>query len=166
MRIAILSDTHAPRFWKKCPDAVADNLRNGVDLILHAGDICTPGVLDELKAFAPVRAVLGNNDTEAVARSGVPEVDEFAIDGVNFAMIHDSGAATGRMARMRKRFPVADCVIFGHSHIPMNEVNDDKTLRLFNPGSPTDKRRQPHRTMGFITVTAGQLTKAEIARLA
>jgi hypothetical protein len=76
------------------------------------------------------------------------------------AMLHDSGPAKGRIARMRRRFPAADLVIFGHSHIPLNETADG--LRIFNPGSPTDRRRQPHGTLGLITVTDGTLTGARI----
>src|SRR5690349_15190135 len=117
MRVLVLADTHAPRFWKRCPPAVAARLK-GADLILHAGDICIPEVLDELAEFAPVRAVLGNNDGPDVAARDVPETLELELDGLRVGMIHDSGPKAGRLARMRRRFPTADLVIFGHSHIP------------------------------------------------
>lgn len=152
MRVAILSDTHAPRFWKRCPDSVARHL-DGVDLILHAGDVCTAGVLDELSAHAPVRAVQGNNDGPDIAVWGAPESLELGVAGMGVAMLHDSGPAAGRAARLRRRFPAADLVIFGHSHIPWDTTEAGQ--RLFNPGSPTDKRRQPHRTMGLLEVQDG-----------
>lgn len=159
MRVAILADTHAPRRWKTCPPAVAEHLRDA-DLILHAGDVCTADVLDELSAYAPVHAVLGNNDGPEVAAWGAPETLELDLDGLRVGMIHDSGPANGRTARMRRRFPEADLVVFGHSHIPMDRTGDG--LRVFNPGSPTDRRRQPRGTMGRLHIEHGRLTAAEI----
>jgi uncharacterized protein len=159
MKIVALSDTHAPRRWRSCPPRVAAHLR-GADLILHAGDVCTAGVLDELSAFAPVRAVLGNNDGPDVAAWGAPETVQLDLDGLQLAMIHDSGQAAGRIARMRRRFPGAGLVVFGHSHIPLDQSADG--LRIFNPGSPTDRRRQPHGTIGLLTISAGRLQQARI----
>jgi putative phosphoesterase len=159
MRVAVLSDTHAPRRWRCCPSRVAQRLQDA-DLILHAGDICTAAVIDELSAFAPVHAVLGNNDGADVIARGVPETLELDLAGVRVAMIHDAGPATGRAARMRRRFPAADLVIFGHSHIPMDLT--EAGLRLFNPGSPTDRRRQPHGTMGVLEIQGGRLLNATI----
>jgi putative phosphoesterase len=159
MRVAVLSDTHAPRFWKACPPQVALRLRDA-DLILHAGDICTPAVIDELSAFAPVRVVLGNNDGPDVVARGVPETVELDVAGVRVAMIHDAGPATGRAARMRRRFPDAELVVYGHSHIPMDVT--EHGLRLFNPGSPTDRRRQPHGTMGLLQIEDGCVRTASI----
>lgn len=165
MQVAVLSDTHAPRFWKRCPPAVAAQLGD-VDVILHAGDVCTVGVLEELSAFAPVRAVLGNNDGPDVARWGAPQTLELDLDGLAVAMIHDSGQAPGRLVRMRRRFPTADLVVFGHSHIPMDETGRPDGpatgLRIFNPGSPTDRRRQPHATMGRLEIAGGRLVEARI----
>jgi uncharacterized protein len=159
MRVALLSDTHAPRFWKRCPDAVADRLRD-VDLILHAGDVCTPAVLDELARFAPVRAVLGNNDGADVAAWGAPPTLEFDLDGVAMAMLHDSGPASGRHARLRRLFPHAQVIVFGHSHIPWDEIENG--VRFVNPGSPTDRRRQPRGTMGLLEVAAGAVQSVTI----
>ena len=119
MKVAVLSDTHAPRYWKACPPEVAGRL-DGVDLILHAGDVCRAGVLEELAAFAPVRAVLGNNDTPDVAAWGAPETLELDLDGLAVAMVHDAGPAQGRTGRLRRRFPGAELVVFGHSHIPLD----------------------------------------------
>lgn len=162
MRVVVVSDTHAPRFWKVCPPAVAARLE-GADLILHAGDVCTPEVLDELSAFAPVRVVLGNNDGPEVAAWGADETLELELDGLRVGMIHDAGPKDGRLARMHRRFPTADLVIFGHSHIPLDAADD--RLRILNPGSPTDKRRQPHRTLAELIITDGQLAEARIVEL-
>ncbi len=159
MRIAVLSDTHGPRHWKRCPDAVARAL-TGVELILHAGDVCTVEVLTELSTFAPVRAVLGNNDGPDVAAWGASETAEFDLAGLPVAMIHDSGPATGRGARLQRLFPDAELVVFGHSHIPWDEIHSGQ--RAFNPGSPTDRRRQPVGTMGLLEVRDGRLVSAEI----
>jgi putative phosphoesterase len=158
VRVVVLSDTHAPRRWKRCPPVVAGHARDA-DLILHAGDVCVPAVLDELAEYAPVRAVCGNNDGPDVVAWGAPETAEFDVGGLRVAMIHDSGPAAGRLNRMRRRFPTADVVVFGHSHIPLDE--SDGTFRIFNPGSPTDRRRQPHGTIGLWRVEAGTLS-AEI----
>jgi putative phosphoesterase len=159
MRVLVLSDTHSPRRWKGVPAAVAEHLA-GADVILHAGDVCTPDVLDELAAWAPVHVVLGNNDGPDVAAWGAPETLELELDGVSVAMIHDSGQATGRVRRLRTRFPEADLVVFGHSHIPMDLTEDG--LRIFNPGSPTDRRRQPHGTVGVLVIEQGRLLSAQI----
>lgn len=159
LRVAVLSDTHSPRRWKQCPPAVAAALE-GVDAILHAGDVCTAETLDELSAWAPVHAVLGNNDGADVAAWGAPETLQLELGGVQIAMIHDSGAAQGRAARLRRTFPDATLVIFGHSHIPLDEQHAGQ--RIFNPGSPTDRRRQPRATMGELTIEDGRLASARI----
>ena len=155
----MLSDTHAPRYWKACPPEVARRL-DGVDLILHAGDVCRATVLEELAAFAPVRAVLGNNDEPDVAAWGAPETLRLDLDGLPAAMVHDAGPAAGRPRRLRRRFPGAELVVFGHSHIPLDLTADG--VRIFNPGSPTDRRRQPRGTMGLLRVEDGQLVEAGI----
>ena len=159
MRIAVLSDTHAPRHWKAVPPRVAARLE-GADAILHAGDVCTVDVLDELAQFAPVHAVLGNNDGEDVASWGAPLELRLVLHGLPVAMIHDSGAAGGRGRRLKRLFPDAALVVFGHSHIPWDETHDGQ--RAFNPGSPTDQRRQPHGTMGELLIEAGRLISARI----
>ena len=162
MRIVVLSDTHAPRRWKSCPPAVAAQLR-GADLILHAGDVCTAAVLDELAQYAPVTAVAGNNDGPDVAAWGAAATASLTADGLRVAMIHDSGAAAGRLPRLRARFPAAELVVFGHSHIPLDAADDG--LRIFNPGSPTDRRRQPHGTLGVLHVADGALVEAKIVEV-
>ena len=102
------------------PAAGGRELR-GADLILHAGDVCTAGVLAELAQYAPVTAVLGNNDGPDVADWGAAPTAELDLDGLRVAMLHDSGPAPGRLSRMRRAFPRADLVVFGHSHIPLDE---------------------------------------------
>jgi putative phosphoesterase len=159
VRVVVLADTHGPRRWRCCPPRVAEHLR-GADVILHAGDVCTAAVLDELASYAPVHAVLGNNDGPDVAAWGAPETLELDLAGVRVAMIHDSGAATGRAARPRRRFPGADLVVFGHSHIPMDLT--EAGVRIFNPGSPTDRRSQPRGTLGVLHLAAGRLVEAVI----
>ncbi len=159
MRVIALSDTHAPRRWKSCPPAVAAWLRQA-DVVLHAGDVCTADVLTELAQYAPVHAVLGNNDGPDVADWGAPETLHIELGGLSVAMIHDSGPAAGRLRRMHAAFPAAELVIFGHSHIPLDD--SDGALRIFNPGSPTDRRRQPRGTVGVLDIADGTLTGARI----
>ena len=159
MRIAVLADTHSPRYWKRCPDPVAAAL-DGVDLILHAGDVCLRETLEELSRFAPVRAVRGNNDGADIAEWGAPDTLDLDLAGLRVAMVHDSGASSGRGRRLKRLFPAADLVVFGHSHIPWNEVHEGQ--RAFNPGSPTDKRRQPRGTMGELVVEGGELVSSRI----
>ena len=159
MRVVVLSDTHAPRRWRSCPPPVAAQLR-GADLILHAGDVCTAAVLDELRQYAPVTAVLGNNDGPDVADWGAAPTAELDLDGLQVAMLHDSGPASGRLARMRRAFPRADLVVFGHSHIPLDQSGYG--LRILNPGSPTDRRRQPRGTLGVLRIEDGELAEATI----
>ncbi|HEY2278637.1 MAG TPA: metallophosphoesterase family protein [Streptosporangiaceae bacterium] len=159
MKIIAISDTHAPRRWKSCPPRVAEYLRQA-DIILHAGDVCTASVLDELAQYAPVHAVLGNNDGPDVAAWGAPETLDLDLAGLKVSMIHDSGPSAGRLRRMRRRFPEADLVVFGHSHIPLDESADG--LRILNPGSPTDRRCQPHGTIGLFTVTDGRLARVRV----
>ena len=148
MKIAVISDTHMPRGKRRLP---VEHLRDA-DLILHAGDLSTAAVLDELEALGPpVAAVLGNVDEPALA-ARLPEERIVAAGGARIAMVHDAGPGKGRLERMRIRFPDADAVVFGHSHIPLHEERDG--FQIFNPGSPTDRRRQPRHTMGLADVGA------------
>ena len=124
-------------------------------MILHAGDFTYPEVLDELEALGPpVAAVHGNVDTEEL-RQRLPEARVLDAGGATVAMVHDAGPAAGRLERLRARFPEADAVVFGHSHIPLHEERGG--FQIFNPGSPTDKRRQPKHTMGIAEVESGRI---------
>jgi putative phosphoesterase len=143
------------------PDPVVE-LMKSADVILHAGDLIDPGVLPMLQAHAPVHAVLGNNDRQL---AGVlPERLEFDLDGLRVAMVHDSGARTGRPGRLRRWFPDAELVVFGHSHQPANEVGE-AGQRLFNPGSPTERRRAPTHTCGLLEVDAGRVLRLQLVDL-
>jgi predicted phosphodiesterase len=130
--------------------------------------VCRPSVLDELAAHAPVHVVQGNNDGPDVAAWGAEETWQGELDGLRVAMIHDAGPKQGRTARMHRRFPEAELVVFGHSHIPLDESEafaDGTSVRIVNPGSPTDKRRQPFRTLGLLDVAHGRLERLEIVPL-
>jgi putative phosphoesterase len=152
----VIADTHIPRRVRALPEALSPYLK-GADLILHAGDLMDPALLGELAAYAPVEAVRGNLDPE-----GLPETLALGFGGAKVAVIHDSGPKRGRQARMRRRFPEARVVVFGHSHIPFLE--DEDGLMLLNPGSPTDKRRQPRHTFALLCAEQGDL-RAEILPL-
>jgi putative phosphoesterase len=125
------------------------------DHILHAGDVTDPALLDELKSLAPLSVVLGNCDGFEVKEWGATEVCEMELDGVRVAMLHDSGPSRRRRERMRARFPHARVVVFGHSHMPVNE--DEDGLLLLNPGSPTWKRRAPFPSMGILWIENGDV---------
>ena len=153
MRLAIISDTHLPRGTRVIPDSCLDRLR-AADAILHAGDFSELSVLAELQALGPpVHAVRGNVDSaELQARLPLTRVVEAA--GARIAMVHDAGPAHGRLDRLRRRFPDAHAVVFGHSHLPLHEERD--AFAIFNPGSPTERRRAPCHTMGIATVRDGR----------
>jgi len=125
------------------------------DLILHVGDFMTAAVLGEIESIGPpVAAVYGNVDDEAL-RHALPEERVLEIAGARVGLVHDAGPARGRLGRLRRRFPDADAAIFGHSHLPLHEREGD--FQIFNPGSPTERRRAPHRSMGLATVEQGEI---------
>ncbi len=159
VKVLVVSDTHAPRRWRGVPESLMEPLRR-CDVILHAGDACQPGVLDELAAFAPVHVVLGNNDGDDVAAWGAPLTLEVELGGVRVAMIHIAGPTQGRGKRMGARFPGADIVVFGHSHMPVDMVEGG--THLFNPGSPTDPRREPMGSYGWLDLDDGVIQSHEI----
>jgi putative phosphoesterase len=155
MRLAIISDTHMGpgrryRLPVRCEELIA-----GSDLLVHAGDVMTLEALAELEAIGPpVRAVAGNMDGWDL-RPRLPDTDEIDLEGAKLAVVHDAGPAAGRLGRMRRRFPGADAVVFGHSHIPLHEREGD--FQIFNPGSPTERRRAPSHSMGVAHVQGGRL---------
>jgi putative phosphoesterase len=150
IHVVVLSDTHIRRHGRRRLPSGAYRHLETADLVLHAGDLVDDSVLEDLGRFAPLLAVLGNNDRTLVGL--LPETVETTLEGVALAMVHDSGPRQGRERRMARRFPHADVVIFGHSHIPWNE---DGSQLLFNPGSPTERRRQPHHTLGTLDFEDG-----------
>jgi putative phosphoesterase len=158
MDVLVLADTHIRRGTSRTLPPRVRELADAADLILHAGDIVVAEVLDDLRGHAPVHAVLGNNDHELVG--ALPEALELDLAGVRVAMLHDSGQKRGRTARMRGRFPGADLVVFGHSHIPWDTADDGQVL--FNPGSPTERRRMPHHTAGVLRLADGAITDRRI----
>ena len=163
MQLAIVADTHLPRGKRRLPQACVQRLR-AADLILHAGDLSTVDVLRMFEALGPpVAAVHGNVDA-ADLRALLPATRIVEADGARIAMVHDAGPPTGRLARMRRRFPDADAVVFGHSHIPLYERAEDG-FQIFNPGSPTDRRRQPRHTMGIACVRARANLEFELVEL-
>jgi putative phosphoesterase len=155
VRIAVISDTHmrggtARRLPHRCVELIAAS-----DLVVHAGDIMTPETLIEIEAIGPpVRAVVGNMDGWDL-RARLPETDVIDVEGATLAVIHDAGPSAGRLERMRRRFPHADAVVFGHSHLPLHAQADD--FQIFNPGSPTERRRAPTHSMGLAHARDGRI---------
>ncbi|MBE2315397.1 metallophosphoesterase family protein [Solirubrobacter sp. CPCC 204708] len=147
MLLAVISDTHMPLGKRRLP---VEHLV-GADAILHAGDFSARSVLEELQTLGPpVHAVRGNVEDPWI-HTHLPLQRTLEFAGVRIGMIHDAGPAAGRLARLRRRFRDEDAVIFGHSHIPLHETAEDG-FQIFNPGSPTEKRRQPKFTMGYARV--------------
>jgi putative phosphoesterase len=159
IRALLLADTHvAPGGKRRLPDTVYELLAD-VDVVLHAGDVTEQDLLSELGGFAPVHAVLGNNDHALLGE--LPERDVVDLDGVRVAMVHDSGAAAGRAVRLHRWFPDAEVVVYGHSHLP--EVLDGVDgQRLCNPGSPTWKRMAPAPTCAVLEVDDGAVARLEL----
>lgn len=154
MRIAILSDTHLPRGDRRLQEGCVEELREA-DLILHAGDLIELLVLRELERHGEVVAVHGNVDAPDV-RARLPEAVTIDAAGATIGLIHDGGPTRGRLERLRRRFPDADAVVFGHSHLPLCERTADG-FQIFNPGSPTERRRAPRRTMGRALAQSGEI---------
>lgn len=161
-RLLLISDTHIPGRARRLPDAVL-KAADAADLVIHAGDWVAASVLDELERHAEVLGVWGNNDG-ADLRAGLPEVAHRTIEGVRFAVVHETGQATGREMRMDAAYPDVDVLVFGHSHIPWDTVTP-RGLRLLNPGSPTDRRRQPMCTMMTALADDGRLRDVELVAL-
>jgi len=159
VRVVVLADTHVREGGRKVlPAAALDHLRRA-DVILHAGDVLEQWFLDDLAELAPVHAVLGNNDTGL----DLPERLEVDLDGVRVGMVHDSGARTGRESRLARWFGSCGLVVFGHSHNPLDTRGQGQ--RLLNPGSPTDKRTQPHHTLALVEVADARIQRTQIVEL-
>ena len=158
VRLLVLADTHLRDDLSRLPPEVWTR-STACDAVLHAGDVVTVDLLDALRARRPVHAVLGNNDTALVGRPARPA--RAGAGGVRVAMVHDSGARAGRERRMRRWFPDADVVVFGHSHEPVDAAGDGGQ-RLFNPGSAVQRRRQPQRTIGVLELRDGAVAAHEI----
>ena len=154
MRIAVISDTHMPRGARALPEACLDRLRDA-DLILHAGDLTGADFLDELRSLGPpVEAVYGNMD-EAELRSTLPKSHVVAAAGMRIGMLHIPGPREGREQRLASRFPGCQAVVYGHTHIA--DVTRHGEVWILNPGSPTERRRSPARSMLELVATGGEL---------
>jgi putative phosphoesterase len=152
---AVISDTHLPRAGRRLPDACLAWLQ-AAELIVHAGDVCGAAVLEDLRAVGPPVAAVHGNVDEPALRASLPERLVLSLGSVSIGLVHDAGPAQGRLERLRGRFPECAAVIFGHSHIPLHERAG--AFQIFNPGSPTDRRRQPQRTMGLARVDERAVT--------
>lgn len=177
MRLLIISDTHVPTRAADLPDKVWDEV-DDADVVIHAGDWMDPALLDRLEQrSARLIGCWGNNDGPEL-RARLPEVARATLDGVRLAVTHEAGASAGREKRMAKAYPDTDVLVFGHSHIPWDSTAPTgpteptaptglgpSGLRLLNPGSPTDRRRQPHCTYMTATISGGVLSDVELHRL-
>src|SRR5689334_17063269 len=149
MRVAVISDTHLPRGGRRLPAACVERLRAS-DLVLHAGDIVAASVLEELEALGPpVHAVHGNMDDAALCEL-LPETRVVDVSGLRIGMTHDPGPRVGREGRLLRRFPGCAAVVYGHTHEP--QVARVGETWIFNPGSPTERRRAPSHTMLLLEV--------------
>ena len=148
--IAVVSDTHMPKGGRALPAQCVERIR-AADAVIHAGDFSTASVLAELKQLNPVVLAVHGNVDDAELRRELPEALEVELGGRTVAVVHDAGPAKGRRARMRARFPDADAVVFGHSHLPLHE--QEGGFQIFNPGSPTERRRAPRHSMGLLHLT-------------
>ncbi len=163
MRLLLISDTHVPKRARDLPEQVWDEVARA-DVVLHAGDWVEPALLDTLSdRSARLVACWGNNDG-AELRRRLPERAEVNLGGVRFTVVHETGPATGREARMAKQYPDTDVLVFGHSHIPW-DTTTRTGLRLLNPGSPTDRRRQPACTYMTARVLSAALSDVLVHRL-
>lgn len=163
MRLLLISDTHVPNRGRDLPAVVWERVADA-DAVIHAGDWVEPSLLDELESrTANLIACWGNNDGDELRRR-LPERADVTLGGVRFTIVHETGAAKGREARMAALYPDTDVLVFGHSHIPW-DTTADTGLRLLNPGSPTDRRRQPYCTYMTATVAGGALIDVELHRV-
>jgi hypothetical protein len=152
MLVAVIADTHMAGGRRRLPDACVAAIE-GADLLIHAGDVMSAEALAEIEAIGPpVVAVAGNMDPPALRLPATATVDT---PGGTILVVHDAGPAAGRLARLRRLYPEAAAVVFGHSHIPLHEREGD--FQIFNPGSPTDRRRSPRHTMGLARIASGSL---------
>ena len=163
VRLLILADTHVPKRARDLPAEVWAAV-DAADVVLHAGDWVDVPLLDALeRRAARLVAVVGNNDGPAL-RARLPEVARATLGGVRFAVVHETGGAAGREARCAVAYPDEDVLVFGHSHIPWDTMAATG-LRLLNPGSPTDRRREPYRTFLTAVATAGELREVTLHRI-
>jgi putative phosphoesterase len=163
VRLLLIADTHVPKRARDLPARLWNEVATA-DVVIHAGDWVEPALLDTLEARANrLIACWGNNDGEELRRR-LPERADVTLDGLRFTVTHETGASTGREARMAKAYPDTDVLVFGHSHIPW-DTTTTTGLRLLNPGSPTDRRRQEFCTYMTATVSDAALGDVVLHRL-
>ena len=163
MHLLLIADTHVPRRARTLPEPVWAAVEVA-DLVVHAGDWVDVSLVDEVEARAQrLVGVHGNNDGPAI-RARLPEVGRVELDGLSLGVVHETGSATGRERRCDAAYPDLDVLVFGHSHIPWDSTTP-RGMRLLNPGSPTDRRRQPHHTYLTATVHDGALVDVTLHRL-
>jgi uncharacterized protein len=163
VRLLLTSDTHLPKRAKRLPEELLRQI-DRADVVVHAGDWVDAATLDLFQARAQrLIGVYGNNDG-AELRARLPEVARAELAGVRLAVVHETGASDGRERRCAERFPDVDVLVFGHSHIPW-DTTAEGGLRLLNPGSPTDRRRQPHHTYMTADIAGGVLAEVVLHRL-
>jgi putative phosphoesterase len=163
MQVVLLSDTHLPVRAKKLPAQLWAAI-DAADVVIHAGDWVSVALLDELEGRSrQLIGCWGNNDGPEL-RARLPEVARVSLDGLSVAVVHETGASKGREERCDKAYPDVDLLVFGHSHIPW-DTTTPRGLRLLNPGSPTDRRRQPFCTYLTAQIVSGELTEVVLHNL-
>ena len=163
LNLVLIADTHVPKRAKTLPAQVWAAVENA-DVVFHAGDWVEAALLDEFERRSrQLLGVYGNNDSPELRRR-LPETATATLGGVRFAMVHETGQAKGRELRCEKLYPSADVLVFGHSHIPW-DTTSPRGLRLLNPGSPTDRRRQPACTYMEVVLDAGQLSRVTLVEV-
>ena len=149
--VAVIADTHLPRGARRLPAECVRRLESA-NVILHVGDVVAASVLEELRALAPVHAVFGNMDEPAL-RKTLPERRVVELDGIRIGMVHIPGDRAGRAARLLGWFPDCHAVVYGHTHVPEASAHDGRWV--LNPGSPTERRRAPSRSMLMLDTGSG-----------
>lgn len=162
-RLLLIADTHLPKRAKELPAEVWDRV-DAADVVIHAGDWVSVDHLDELESRAKLLVGVHGNNDHGVLRERLPLVARAELDGVRFAVVHETGAAKGREQRCAQEYPDVDVLVFGHSHIPW-DTTAENGLRLLNPGSPTDRRRQPYCTYMTAVADHGELREVTLHRL-
>ncbi|VXB40038.1 Phosphoesterase [Arthrobacter sp. 9AX] len=163
LNLLLLADTHVPKRARALPAQVWAAVEQA-DVVFHAGDWVTAELLDELEQRSQILVgVYGNNDGPDL-RGRLPETASVTLEGVRFAVVHETGQAKGREERCEQLYPDADVLVFGHSHIPWDSTSE-RGLRLLNPGSPTDRRRQPACTYITATVDSGGLNHVRLVKV-
>ena len=163
LKLLLIADTHVPKRARELPAQVWDAVDNA-DVVFHAGDWVAASLLDQLELRSRLLVGVHGNNDGADLRHRLPETASITLEGVRFAMVHETGQAKGRELRCEAAYPEADVLVFGHSHIPW-DTTAPKGLRLLNPGSPTDRRRQPSCTYMTAVADAGRLGNVDLVNV-